>query len=513
MVVIRNMKLRKIQKNNNLIYFGSIIVVLIVIFLSIGFSAFQNELAIEDISAAVRIDKDVRVTKVWVESVKDATSYYEDYNVSNISSSIKLNNSNSYVIYDVEVYNLGNVIMGISDATIDNENLKFEFLDYNLKDKICDNNQCSLGVKKTFKIKVSYKDSTNINNVENKFVLNFKFGRIFNITYYNISNSDNFPTEIIEGDILNINILNKEDYLLKIFMNNKLLQNGSDYQYTNNNLIITNVSGDIQVHYKMPICQRATVLHTEECFGGYCSGMGYKVGGSKGGPTITYGSLGTANTLSPGDAFDCDVNGDGIYDSNTERFYYVTDMEKNSNVAVLIYYNNVSAGIPNNEKYYPYDSSKENWHGPRNAIEQLPTTSQWNNVRLSNTERKIVNEYNTTSTKDGHSFPEVFSYSNYAARFLTMAEVKKLVNFYIPTWKNGELDDHLYLVENTNFSKKDNSKFDGYWLETPRNTMSNHSWIIYATARRIHSIEVQRTDVLVGVRPVIEVAKSDISYK
>lgn len=149
--------------------------------------------------------------------------------------------------------------------------------------------------------------------------------------------------------------------------------------------------------------------------------------------TITYGSLGTPNILSSGDAFDCDVNGDGIYDSNTERFYYVTNMENNSNIAVLIYYNNVSAGIPNNEKYYPYDISKENWHGPRTAIEQLPTTSQWSNVSLSNTERKIVNEYNTTSTKDGHSFPKVFSFSNYAARFLTLAEVKKLVTFYIPT--------------------------------------------------------------------------------
>ena len=512
MVVIRSMKLRKIKKNNNLIHFGFIIVVVTVILLSVGFSAFQNELAIEDISATVRIDKDVRVTKAVVESVKDATSYYEDYNISNISGSIRLNSSNSYVIYDVEVYNLGNVIMGISDASIDNENLKFEFLNYNLKDKICDNNRCSLGVKKTLKIKVSYKNGANINDNENKFVLNFKFGRIFNITYYNISNSDKFPTEIIETDTLNLNIPSKEDYLIKIFMNNKLLHNGNDYQYTNNNLIIPNVLGDIQIHYKMPICQRATLLHTEECLGGYCSGMGYKEGGSKGSSTITYGSLGNSNILSSGDAFDCDVNGDGIYDSNTERFYYVTDMEKNSNIAVLIYYNNVSEGKPDNVKYYPYDSSKENWHGPRDAIEQLPTTSQWNNVRLSNTERKIVNEYNTTSTKDGHSFPEVFSYSNYAARFLTLAEVKKLVDFYIPTWKNGELDNHLYLVENTNFSKKDNSKFDGYWLETPRNTMSNHSWIIYATARRVHSIEVQRTDVLVGVRPVIEVAKSDISY-
>ena len=80
---------------------------------------------------------------------------------------------------------------------------------------------------------------------------------------------------------------------------------------------------------------------------------------------------------------------------------------------------------PDNGKYYPYDISRKNWHGPRNAIEQLPTTSQWSNVHLSNTERKIVNEYNTTSTKDGHSFPEVFSYSNYATRFLTLAEVTK----------------------------------------------------------------------------------------
>ena len=61
---------------------------------------------------------------------------------------VVLNNSNSYVIYDVDICNLGNVIMGISSASIDNENLKFEFLDYNLKDKICENNQCSLGVKK-----------------------------------------------------------------------------------------------------------------------------------------------------------------------------------------------------------------------------------------------------------------------------------------------------------------------------------------------------------------------------
>lgn len=54
-----------------------------------------------------------------------------------------------------------------------------------------------------------------------------------------------------------------------------------------------------------------------------------------------------------------------------------------------------------------------------------------------------------------------------AACLLTLSKVKKLVIFYIPSWNNGELDNHLYLAENTSFSKKDNSKFDGYWLETP----------------------------------------------
>lgn len=509
---MKKIKYNRIKKKSNHKMIISVITILTVCFLSIGFSAFQNNLYIDGINATVRIDKDIRIMNFKVNKVNNAISLYEDYNVSNVNGEVKLLSNDSYIIYDIDIYNLGNVAMGIKDIISNNDNLNVEVLDYNLKDKLCNDNVCILGVKKTIRLKISYKKGVTANSESNKFILNFNFGRIYNVKYYNISDSDKFPTEIIEDDTLNLNLPNNEDYLIKVFMNNKLLHKGSDYQYTNDNLVLSSVSGDIQIYYKMPICQRATLLHTEECLGAYCSGMGYKVGGSKGTKTITYGNLGTSGTLSSGDAFDCDVNDDGIYDSETERFYYVTDMEKNSDVAILIYYNNVSEGKPSNDKYYQYDSSGENWHGPRSAIEQLPTTSQWSNVSLFNTERKLVNEYNTTSSKDGHTYPEVFSYSKYAARFLTLSEVKKLVNVYIPSWKNGELDNHLYLSENTNFSKKDNSKFDGYWLETPRNTMSNHGWIIYTTARRVHSVEVQKTDVLIGVRPVIEVSKSDISY-
>lgn len=53
--------------------------------------------------------------------------------------------------------------------------------------------------------------------------------------------------------------------------------------------------------------------------------------------------LGTTGALSVGDAFDCDVNNDGVYDSATERFYYIGNLSTNSSRAVLIYYNNTNS--------------------------------------------------------------------------------------------------------------------------------------------------------------------------
>ena len=125
---------------------------------------------------------------------------------------------------------------------------------------------------------------------------------------------------------------------------------------------------------KPKLCKRATTLHTETCTNEdasyYCQADGYKLN-----DTITYGNLGTTGTLASGDAFDCDVNGDGVYDSATERFYYVSDMTngvtQDSNTAVLIYYNNVSGGVASNSTAYAYDSSKSNNNGPVTAIDNF----------------------------------------------------------------------------------------------------------------------------------------------
>ena len=267
------------------------------------------------------------------------------------------------------------------------------------------------------------------------------------------------------------------------------------------------------------ICKRATTLHTEECTQKeaeyFCSGAGYTESGIKGTTIITYGNLGTSGTLISGDAFDCDVNGDGTYDPETERFYYVSDYYNTStksfesDTAVLIYYNNVSAGSPSNNTTYAYDSSGENWHGPQTAIEQLPTISQWSNVSLKNTTRTILNEKGGNATMGGAT--SNFSYSEYAARLFTIQEVRKTIgNNNIPTNQVGELDNFTYLLENTKFASSNNASYS-WWLENPAFGSSEVAWVVDVNYRRVNHRPVSNASDA-GVRPAIEVSKTNIEY-
>ena len=66
-------------RNYRFIYIS--LIILSILLLSVGFSAFQNNLSIDDTKAIVRIDKDIRIMGVSIDSVNDATSSYEEYNV------------------------------------------------------------------------------------------------------------------------------------------------------------------------------------------------------------------------------------------------------------------------------------------------------------------------------------------------------------------------------------------------------------------------------------------------
>ena len=278
-----------------------------------------------------------------------------------------------------------------------------------------------------------------------------------------------------------------------------------------------------QVTYKCKIADVST-LHTEECTQTnstyYCSGAGYTTTGSKGTTTITYGNTTiTQGTLTSGDAFDCDVDGDGEYEE-TERFYYVSELyntptkQFDSNYAVLIYYNNFFEGEPNNTSsgliaYYP--SVDKNWYGPVKAKENLPLTSTWTNITLSNTTRAIINEKGEgTSNNGSNNLPTAFSYEGYAARLLTFQEVAQACGGDGDPTSLGELDNCNYLMENTTYSNSSLGAY-GYWLETPYATSSSNVWSVLARYRYVINDRASSSGNF-GVRPVIEVLKTDIEF-
>ena len=259
------------------------------------------------------------------------------------------------------------------------------------------------------------------------------------------------------------------------------------------------------------MCKRATTLHKEVCTNNssseYCQADGYSLNSE-----IEYGSLGTKGTLTSGDAFDCDVNGDGTYDPETERFYYVSDVTNgitsDSDTAVLIYYNNVSSGTASNLTTYAYYSlARENWHGPVTAIEELPTTSQWKTT-LTNTKRQITTEIGSTSTSGG-TLPE-FSYEGYAARLLTAQEVNAGCGFTVGSRSTGEISTKCrYLMENTKYSNTDIQIY-GEWLESPCASYPSYVWYVNSNNS---DVDYSRANYdIQSVRPAIEVAKTDIVY-
>lgn len=266
------------------------------------------------------------------------------------------------------------------------------------------------------------------------------------------------------------------------------------------------------------ICKRARRLHTSTCEYdeeyNYCSGDGYTSKGSRHTNTITYGNHGSYGTLNPGDAFDCDVNGDGKFDPDTERFYYVSDYYNthdqsfDSDYATLIYYSNVSGGNPVNNKLVTYDINGNNANGPVSALEELPTSDDWSNVSLRETTRQVLGYKATTSNKDGE-LSEI-DYSGYAARLITVQEIENATK--VDSGKISErymINNSSYLFERTDYSF--NNLNHGYWMETVSETYNNKSAVMYARYRNCYTMNSNAKNQF-GVRPVIDVEKNKMFY-
>ena len=226
-----------------------IIAALFVILLSIAYSAFGTNLNIGGIAANVRIEADIRVTGISVDSYTNAAiSSYEEYNVSNISMGANLPNSNSTITYKVDVTNFGNVEMGIFAINNLPSNLEYELSGYTLQDKLCNNNQCSLGIKKEFYITIKYKDGGyNASNTTYALNLDFDFRSFYTVTYEDFSSTISYPKEIISGGDLAINFTELvPDIEVKV---GNLILDQDSYTFDQYNLYLSNVTNNVVVKY------------------------------------------------------------------------------------------------------------------------------------------------------------------------------------------------------------------------------------------------------------------------
>ena len=139
-----------------------LIIFMLVLSLTVGFSSFYSAMDIGSLSARVFVSKDIRVTGIRLsDTTSNAISNWQDYNVKSISTNIDLPNQDSTVTYQVDVTNIGNIEMGIYEITGIPNNLEYSISNYTLKEELCDSvdsTRCKLGSKTILNITLGYKE-------------------------------------------------------------------------------------------------------------------------------------------------------------------------------------------------------------------------------------------------------------------------------------------------------------------------------------------------------------------
>ncbi len=241
-------KKRKKMDRNFFLVFLSFFFVVIVFFLSIGWSTFSQNLLVDHIGVTVRAQSDIRITDFSVSNdgvsqTNGAISMWEEFNVNKIESSVYLPNDTSKIKYKIEITNFGNVDMGIFDITGLSSELEIESIEnYTVGQKLCNNDKCNLGMKKDIYITIGYKNGVKPSSKEDYIVhLDFDFRKIYKVTYVDLYG--NLPNEIIEGGTLTATF-NQAPYDIIVYQNNVEIRN---YTLNQNVFTLQDVRGDISV--------------------------------------------------------------------------------------------------------------------------------------------------------------------------------------------------------------------------------------------------------------------------
>ena len=219
------------------------IILVMILSITVGFSAFVSEMSISNIVANVRVEKDVRITGFSVTSGSMSGGIGElNWDADSIMLGDSINGKGDNISLEVTITNIGSAEVGIYDIVVP-EGIDFEISNYNMESKICDTSgKCNLGISKTLQLKVSNYDYT---RVDEGVKIDFEFREIHSITYEGFTNNS-YPTEVINGGYLSFNFTGDIPENVVVYSDGVKVDS-SKYYYYDNSLTIDNVSGDLVI--------------------------------------------------------------------------------------------------------------------------------------------------------------------------------------------------------------------------------------------------------------------------
>ena len=240
-------------------------------------------------------------------------------------------------------------------------------------------------------------------------------------------------------------------------------------------VLMSNVT--YHAHWAKIVCKKAlagTLHNTEVCAQG--AGSGCRIFHALN-DNIEYGTIPEASGFSPGDAYNCDVNNDGVYNASNERFYFLREIvDGDDDTLAFVHYTSFDAtGQMDSSKSrgsYAYDV----------AITYLPTTTTWPGEGL------------------------VTFANNKASRFLQLADIQAACG--TETFRTtSDFSTCQFLFETSRFQSESLGRA-GIWLEYDADND------VY---RRIQTKTVSLMEVTTSdntARPVIEIPYTSVEgYK
>ena len=237
----------------------SSIILILILTLTVGFSAFVSEMSISNLVAEVRVQKDVRITNVqFLEDESwNVVSNSVDYDEDSLIGNVTFNDFDAVASYKVTFTNFGNVKV-YADVSKYTGSISATPLD-------------AMGVVEplggTFEV-IMLVSPEEIKT--ESFNIDFSFRRIFNLIYDGVSGTNE---EIMEGETYFVFLGEDVCDYIEIYMDGVLLDE-SKYDTSYGQLTISNVTGDVIIKERERVAKVVsgdlTTVGSEVCIKDEC---------------------------------------------------------------------------------------------------------------------------------------------------------------------------------------------------------------------------------------------------